>query len=219
MTPNLLPDPLSVFLVLASIGVLPFLALVVTSFTKIVVVLNLVRNALGVQQVPPTMVINALAMILSAYIMAPIGSKAVQAVRDQVGQKTPTVEVIRTIGGAIEQPFVEFMTKHSNVRERKFFVKSAQALWPKEMADQLRENDLFVLIPAFTVTELMEAFQIGFVIYLAFIVVDFVVATVLLSLNMSMISPTVVSVPFKLLLFLALDGWPKLVHNLILTYR
>jgi type III secretion protein R len=219
MAPSLLPDPLSVFLVLAGLGVLPFLALVVTSYTKIVVVLNLTRNALGVQQVPPTMVINALAMILSAYIMAPIGTKAFDVIKSEVGTKTPAAQLMKQIGSAVEQPFVEFLEKHSNLRERKFFVKSAQAIWPKEMADKLSDKDLFVLIPAFTVTELMEAFQIGFIIYLAFIVVDFVVATVLLALNMSMISPTVVSVPFKLLLFVALDGWSKLIHNLVLTYR
>jgi type III secretion protein R len=98
-------------------------------------------------------------------------------------------------------------------------VKSATRLWPAEQARDLREDDLMVLVPAFTVSELTAAFKIGFIIYLAFVIIDLVVANVLVALGMIMFSPTVVSVPLKLLLFVLIDGWAKLVHGLILTYR
>jgi type III secretion protein R len=117
------------------------------------------------------------------------------------------------------EPLRAFLSKHARPRERDFFVKSAQQLWPAEQAQALRSDDLMVLVPAFTVSELTAAFTIGFLLYLAFVVIDLVVANVLVALGMMMFSPTVVSVPLKLLLFVLLDGWSKLIHGLILTYR
>jgi type III secretion protein R len=119
----------------------------------------------------------------------------------------------------METPLKEFLDKHINERYRKFFLRAANETWPKERAQDLQRDDLLVLIPSFTVTEITAAFQIGFVLYLAFIVVDLVVANILLALGMVMTSPTLISVPFKLLLFVALDGWSRLLEALVLTYR
>jgi type III secretion protein R len=214
-----LPDPLLIVTVLGLAALLPFLALLVTSFVKIVVVLGLLRQALGLQQVPPNMVINSLAIILSIYVMAPIGMHTADALKGRLQGPNRRFEDITVIYQSVSTPLRGFLQKHSIERDRTFFVRSAAKLWPEESAKSLREDDLLVLIPSFTVRELTSAFQIGFVIYIAFVVIDLIVGNVLLALGMQMLSPSVVSTPFKLLLFVALDGWTRLVHGLILSYQ
>jgi type III secretion protein R len=214
-------DPLLIVTILAAAALLPFLALLVTSFTKLVVVLGLLRQALGLQQVPPNMVVNSVALILSLYIMAPIGMHAADTLKDKLhGPLTSRrFEDLTVIYESISSPLRGFLQKHTNARDRAFFVRSAGKLWPEEEAKALHEDDMLVLIPSFTVHELTAAFQIGFVIYLAFVVIDLVTGNILLALGMQMLSPTVISTPFKLLLFVALDGWQRLVHGLILSYQ
>jgi type III secretion protein R len=216
-----IPDPLLLVALVAAVAILPFFALLVTSYTKIVVVLGLLRQALGVQQVPPNMVINGIALILSAYVMAPLGTQAMQSIRSKLqgSVEQRKFEDIDTILQSVSAPLRGFLYKHTDEKNRKFFIQSAGKLWPAEQAALLRDDDMLVLIPGFTVSELTEAFTIGFVIYLAFVVVDLIVANILLALGMSMVSPTVISVPFKLLLFVVLDGWERLAQGLVLTYQ
>jgi type III secretion protein R len=216
-----IPDPLLLVALIAAVAILPFFALLVTSYTKIVVVLGLLRQALGVQQVPPNMVINGIALILSAYVMAPLGTQAMQSIKSKLqgSVEQRKFEDIDTILQSVSAPLRGFLYKHTDERNRKFFTQSAGKLWPAEQAALLRDDDMLVLIPGFTVSELTEAFTIGFVIYLAFVVVDLIVANILLALGMSMVSPTVISVPFKLLLFVVLDGWERLAQGLVLTYQ
>ena len=216
-----IPDPLLMVTVLAAVALLPFLALLVTSFTKIVVVLGLLRQAVGLQQVPPNMVINSLAIILTLYVMAPIGMHAADTLKDKLQGPLASrkFEDINVIYQSISTPLRGFLQKHSTARDRAFFVSSAAKLWPEDAAKDLHEDDMLVLIPSFTVRELTSAFQIGFIIYLAFVVIDLIVVNVLLALGMQMLSPTVVSTPFKLLLFVVLDGWQRLVHGLVLSYQ
>jgi type III secretion protein R len=219
MLPNL-PDPFLIGVVLITLGLAPLAAMVVTSYTKIVVVLGLLRNALGVQGVPPNTVMNGIALILSAYIMAPIGMQAFDTITTQATNSSGNrVKDALMIAETLRDPMRAFFEKHASERERKFFHKSASALWPPERAKQLTEHDFLVLIPAFTVSELTEAFQIGFVLYLSFIVIDLVIANILLAMGMSMISPTTVAIPFKLLLFVVLDGWSQLIQGLVMSYR
>jgi type III secretion protein R len=214
------PEPLSLFLALAALGLLPFLAVMVTSFTKIHVVLTLTRNALGVQQAPPSMVLNSMALILTAYIMAPVAMSAYGPVQAEVESgKVPVGQLVIKLAQSAREPLVGFMAKHAHARERTFFVSAATKLWPEPMAKSVKHDSLLILIPAFLISQVTDAFIIGMIVYLTFIVVDFIVAGVLLALGMSMISPTVVSVPFKLLAFIAVDGWSMLLHNLVLTYR
>jgi type III secretion protein R len=207
--------------VLGLAALLPFLALLATSFVKIVVVLGLLRQALGLQQVPPNMVINSLAIILSIYVMAPIGMHAAGTLEDRLQGPSGNrrFEDVTAIYQSVSTPLRGFLQKHSTGRDRAFFVQSAAKLWPDEQAKGLREDDMLVLIPSFTVRELTSAFQIGFVIYVAFVVIDLIVGNILLALGMQMLSPSVISTPFKLLLFVALDGWQRLVHGLILSYQ
>ncbi|MBB1473355.1 EscR/YscR/HrcR family type III secretion system export apparatus protein [Luteimonas sp. MC1782] len=117
-----------------------------------------------------------------------------------------------------KEPLRGFLINHSNDAERAFFLRSAQRLMPAERRDELDVDDFIVVVPAFTVSELAAAFQIGFLIFLPFLVIDLVVANILLALGMMMLSPTTISLPFKLLLFVLIDGWAKLVHGLVLTY-
>ena len=213
-------DPLLLLAVLTGVSLVPFLALLVTSFTKIVVVIGLLRQALGLQQVPPNMVVNSLAIILSLYVMAPIVTHGIDGAKAKLHGPIANLQVedLGAIYNSASGPLRGFLNKHTTERDRQFFVRSANKLWPESDARALKNDNMLVLIPSFTLRELTEAFQTGFVIYLAFVVVDLIVGNILLALGMVMLSPTVVSVPFKLLLFVALDGWQRLVHGLVLSY-
>ena len=212
-----IPDPFTIIIVLTLLALAPFMAVMITSFIKLVVVLSLVRNALGVQQIPPNMVINGLAIILTLYIMAPVGQKvfAVFQAHDLAGKDFKT---IARVADKAKEPIIEFLMAHSHKRERQFFVTTAKAIWPEEKAAAVNEDDLIVLIPSFTVSELTTAFQIGFLLYLPFVAIDLIVSNILLAMGMMMVSPMTISLPFKLLLFVLLDGWARLIHGLVLTY-
>jgi type III secretion protein R len=215
-----LPEPLTLVALIVAFGVAPFVALMMTSYTKLVIVFGLLRSALGLQQTPPNMVLNGLAIILSIYIMAPIGMEVSDALRGRnFGTKGEGLNDIVVLLDAAKTPVKKFLQKHTMERDRRFFLKSAEAIWPKQRAATLSSDDFIVLVPSFTLSELTRAFQIGFVLYLVFVVVDLIVATVLLALGMSMISPTTISLPFKLLLFVTLDGWTRLIHALVLSYH
>lgn len=215
-----LPDPISLALLLLTMSIVPFVAMVVTSYTKIVVVLGLLRNALGVQQVPPNTVLNGIALIVSVYVLAPVGYEAAEAVKahPQAGGAIGIPQVFNFFEAGRE-PFRRFLSQHTHERERAFFLKSVHTLWPKAQADTVERDDLVVLAPAFAMTELTEAFKIGFVLYLVFVIVDLVVANILLAMGLSQVQPNNIAIPFKLLLFVMLDGWSLLIHGLILTYR
>lgn len=214
-------DPIALLLPLLALGLAPFAAILVTSYVKLVVVFALVRNSLGVQQVPPNIVLNSLALVFSCYIMAPIlldvGDRLEQSRVFESG-RARTADLIAALASARE-PLREFLLKHGHERERRFFVKTAARIWPAERASKLDERDFLIVVPAFTLSELAAAFQAGFVIYLCFVGVDLIIANILLALGMSMVSPTVIAVPFKLLLFTSLDGWSALVHSLVLSYQ
>ena len=210
-------DIVGLGLLTVAMGLLPFLVMSLTSFVKIVVVLNLVRNALGVQQVPPTMVINGLALVMTAYILMPTAKATMDAVKSKPADSV-TERAIDLLDAARE-PFRAFLSKHAHEREKRYFLKSAADLWPAADAAALKPDDLMVVAPAFVVSELNEGFRIGFLLYLAFIVVDLVVANVLVAIGLSQASPTNIAIPLKLLLFVVLDGWSALLHGLVQTYR
>ncbi len=215
-----LPEPLTLVALIVVLGIAPFAVLMMTCYTKLVIVFGLLRTAMGLQQTPPNMVLNGIAIILTIYIMAPVGMEVSDALRGrQLGTKGEGLNDIVAIVDAAKTPAREFLKKHTQERDRRFFIKSAESIWPQQRAAGLSGDDFMVLVPSFTLSELTRAFQIGFVVYLVFVVVDLITATVLLALGMSMISPTTISLPFKLLLFVALDGWARLVQGLVLSYR
>jgi type III secretion protein R len=212
-----LNSPFFLIVTLVLLSLAPFVAMMVTSYVKIVVVLSLIRNALGIQQIPPNIVMNGLAIILSFYIMHPIAQETFEILqRSQI--KADDVQTILRAADQAKEPLKNFLKRHASPRERVFFHRTAQKMWPPQRAAGLKDDDLMVLIPAFTVSELTRAFQIGFLIFLPFIVVDIIVSNVLLALGMMMVSPMTISLPLKLLLFVVADGWTRLIHALVLTY-
>jgi type III secretion protein R len=212
-------SPGLVLALVVGLALAPFVAVMVTSFTKIIVVLSLLRSALGLQQTPPNVVLNGLAIILSFYVMHPVALKIADAV-PAAGAATQAADVNRLIKlvDAGKEPIREFLVAHTSVHERRFFLRTAQAALPKDRRASIEEKDFVVIIPAFTVSELTAAFKIGFVIFLPFLIIDMVVSNILMAMGMMMLSPTTISLPFKLLLFVLLDGWSKLVHGLVMTY-
>ena len=214
--------PTSALITVIALAIAPFVAVMVTSFTKIVVVLSLLRNALGLPQTPPNVVINGIALVLTIYVMLPVGldiSERWQATGQDVTSATRDTKRMVSAIDAVKEPLREFLLKHAAPRERTFFLKTAQRMIGEQRAASIGETDFVVLIPAFTVSELSSAFQIGFLIFLPFLVIDLVVSNVLLAMGMMMMSPVTVALPFKLLLFVLIDGWVKLVHGLVLSYH
>jgi type III secretion protein R len=212
-----MPDPFMLLTAVAFVGLLPFLTIMATSFVKIAIVLSLIRNALGVQQIPPNLVLYGLATVMTVFIMAPVASASFAAMQDVQFDNAPLPEILNGLSVAAE-PFRKFLTAHATKSEVAFFVKTAGQLWPAEMRDSATASNFFILIPAFTVSELSSAFQIGFLIYLPFIAIDLIISNILLAMGMMMVSPMTISLPFKLLLFVLLDGWQQLIHGLIMTY-
>lgn len=209
--------PSSALLTVIFLALAPFVAVMVTSFTKIIVVLSLLRNALGVQQIPPNLVLNGLAMVLTLYVMFPVGSRMYAEVLAADIDVQSTQEMFQ-LASVAREPLREFLIKHANELEREFFHATIQRMLDDEPASRVLSDDYIVLVPAFTISELTEAFQIGFLIYLPFIVIDLVVSNILMALGMMMLSPTLISLPFKLLLFVIVEGWAKLSHGLVTSY-
>ena len=210
-------DPLSLIFVLAIAALIPFLAVVSTSFIKISVVFLLIRNALGVQQIPPNMALNGLALILSGYIMTPTMVETYDLL--SAGRYDfATVEGLKAAYEACKGPLTRFLDQHAAEREKVFFLESARNLWPKNLSDGLAPDNIAVVLPAFTVSQLREAFEIGFLLYLPFIAIDLIVSNILLAMGMMMVSPLTISLPFKLFLFVMVDGWSRLILGLVKTY-
>jgi type III secretion protein R len=203
---------------MAALALVPFAIVMLTSFSKIVVVLSMVRSALGTQQAPPTMVLTGLAAVLSAHVMAPTMERMWTAGR-HVESEVGMGRELANRAGDIIAPLRDFLVKHGSAEERARFVETAKALRGADEADAVSEDDLAIVIPAFVITELKEAFIIAFLIFLPFLVLDMLLANVLLALGMQTLSPSQVSLPFKILLFVAVDGWSLLSRGLVLAYR
>ena len=217
-------DPFSLIVLLVGLALLPFLAMIATSYLKIVVVMGLIRNALGIQSIPPNMVINALALILSFYIMSPMVEESWNTLKE--GTKGQEAKVIYETDLAVKasEPFRQFLIRQTDERQVAFFVNTAEKLWAKEDAEgetipaEVDRNSYYVLIPAFCVSELTKAFQIGFLVYLPFIAIDIIISNILLAMGMMMVSPVTISLPFKLLLFVMVNGWTLLIQGLVQSY-
>lgn len=214
---NALPDPITLITGLLALSLIPFLAVMATSFIKLTVVFSLVRNALGIQQIPPNIALYGMALLLSLYIMAPVGFAIFdywQAHDISLGNKDSVIEFWNQ--GLL--PLRQFLINHASHNEIDFFQKTASDIWPEAYIRRLEKDSLLILLPAFTVSELTLAFEVGFLLYLPFIAIDLVVSNILLAMGMMMVSPMTISLPFKLLLFVLVDGWTRLVHGLVGSY-
>jgi type III secretion protein R len=220
MGPLLAQGPLAArpsdwLLLLGVAAVVPVLLVTMTSFLKITVVLSVLRSALGAPQVPPTTAVTGLALVLTLAVMAPVGEAAWSAAR----AVPPGGDASALATGARALvPLKQFLYRVARTDDREAFLDLARRLRPHPQAAEVREDDLAVLAPAFMISELRRAFTIGFLVFLPFLVVDLVVANVLLALGLTQLSPTSISLPLKLLLLVAVDGWRLLARGLALAY-
>jgi type III secretion protein R len=216
-----LARPLLLVVVLAIVSLLPLIFMATTAFVKISTVLQIAKSALGAQSVPSNTVVLALAAVLSAVAMAPLGS-AIAArgapilARAQTAD-TPTL-IVEGVA-AIAEPLRGFLRANATPKETARFLGLARATRPEETRAEVTERDFAVIVPAFLVSELDRAFALGVAIFLPFLVLDLVVANVLVAAGLASLSPAQVSLPLKLLLFLAVDGWGLLARSLVLGYR
>ena len=218
-------QPILSLAALALLTILPFAFMATTSFVKISVVLSILRNALGTGQVPSGTVITGLSLILSLYVMAPVGEE----IMDAAAPAAARIDAERPLEGdsfdalleavdAGKEPLRAFLAGHAGDEGQALFVDLARQTRSSDRRSDVQPDDLMVLLPAFLISELTEAFQIGFLVFIPFLVIDMVVANVLLALGMHMLSPTTVSLPFKLLLFVLVKGWYLLARALVLGY-
>jgi type III secretion protein R len=211
-------DVVSFAILLGMLSLVPLIVVTTTSFLKISLVLLVLRNAIGVQQVPPTMAIYGISLAMSVFVMAPtvkeIGNRAMAM---EIRSAERTTPLLAQAGDAME-PLRAFMLKFSNPEQRELFLESARKLWPKDMAQAATSGDILVLVPAFVVSELQTGYQIGFLIYIPFVVIDLLVSNLLMALGMQQVSPQTITVPLKLLLFSVVGGWGKLLNALALSY-
>ena len=198
--------------ILTVLSLAPALLMMVTSFTRIVIVLSLVRNALGTQQMPSNQIIIGLAMFLTFFIMAPVWQQVnEEALKPYYEDRINGEEAL----ALASTPVKNFMLKQTREKDLALFVKLSKEKRPEKPMD----ITLPVLIPAFVISELKTAFQIGFLIFLPFFIIDIVVASILLSMGMMMLPPIMISLPFKLLLFVLVDGWYLIVESLIRSFK
>jgi flagellar biosynthetic protein FliP len=203
---------LQLLFILTILSLAPAILLMLTSFTRIVIVLSLVRNALGTQQMPGNQIIIGLAMFLTFFIMAPVWQQVNEEALKPYYEDRITGDEAFALASV---PVKNFMLKQTREKDLALFVKISKEKRPEKPLD----ISLPVLIPAFVISELKTAFQIGFLIFLPFFIVDIVVASILLSMGMMMLPPIMISLPFKLLLFVLVDGWYLIVESLVRSFK
>jgi flagellar biosynthetic protein FliP len=211
-TPEQLVSSLNVLVALTLLFLAPSMILVMTTFTRFVIVFGFLRQALGTQQVPPTQLLVMLAMILTFFVMEPIGKEAYDSgIKPYIEEKIGYEEAFDKTA----LPFKNFMVRNTREKDLALFFRIREMDNPATIADV----PLSVIIPAFVISELKTAFEIGFLLFLPFLVIDMVVASILMSMGMMMLPPVMISLPFKILVFVLIDGWNLLIGNLIATIK
>lgn len=221
------PSLITQGVVLTLFSLLPFIIMILTSFLKIVIVLSLLRSALGVQQAPPNQIINGVAFMLSLFIMYPTGTKMYDAAfKTIVETKAPdsllsagSSTYIITLAKEAGEPLRQFLKRNSSTSHQVLFYRMAYKIMPENYRDTLKPDDTIVLVPAYITSQLKDAFEIGVLIYIPFFVIDLVTSNILLAMGMMMLSPVTISMPLKLFLLVMLDGWTLLIQGLVATFR
>ncbi|GAA0178071.1 flagellar type III secretion system pore protein FliP [Clostridium sediminicola] len=204
-------DSVTLLFLLTVLTLAPSILILMTSFTRIIVVFSFLRNALGTQQSPPNQILIGLALFLTFFIMGPVYTEVMNdAVNPYLEEKISQEEAIE-IGS---KPLKEFMLKQTREKDLALFIKLSDSEVPAEAI----ETSFNVLVPAFVISELKTAFQIGFLLFIPFVVIDLVVASILMSMGMFMLSPVMISLPFKVLLFVMVDGWHLIVKSLVESF-
>ena len=211
LAPNHLSLSIQLLLILTVLSLAPALIVMVTSFTRLAVVFSFLRHALGTQQMPPNQILIALSLFLTVFIMAPVWQEIQEkAVTPYINQKMPGDEAVKK-GLA---PLRAFMLKQTREKDLGLFISITKGQRPKNAS----EVPISTIIPAFMISELRTAFEIGFLLYLPFMIIDMVVASVLLSMGMMMLPPVMISLIFKVLLFVLVDGWNLVVGSLVKSF-
>lgn len=219
---------------LAAMALAPFVLTMITSFAKFVIVGSILRHAMGTQQIPPTTVITGLALILTIHTMAPVAIKMYGRYVNRPPDEGPTTagQMVQRVALAVEPPMREFLTRYAHPDNIAMFQDLRQRLELANHSDDPAEQmpefsdplarqliyDATVLTPAFMLSQLTEAFQIGFLLFVPFLVIDLVVSNILMAMGMQMLSPVTVSMPLKLLLFVLIDGWRLIMQGLVMGY-
>ena len=203
---------IQIFLLLTVLSIAPAILVLMTSFTRIIIVLSFVRNALGTQQMPPNQVLVGLAFFLTFFVMAPTWNQInTQALKPYLQNQLSQSEAL----SKAEEPLRTFMFKQTREKDLELFVSLAKTERPKTY----RDIPTYVLIPSFVISELKTAFQMGFAIFIPFMVIDMIVSSTLMSMGMMMLPPMMISLPFKLLLFVLVDGWHLVVQSLVTSFH
>lgn len=210
-SPTSLVTTLNIVIVLTILALAPSIIFVMTSFLRLVVVFSFLRQAMGTQSMPPNTILVSLALVLTFFIMEPVASKSYnEAIKPYLAEKIGYEEAF-TKG---VKPFKDFMLKNTREKDLALFYRIRNLANPKSVDDV----PLSVLVPAFMISELKTAFEIGFLIYLPFLVIDMVVSSVLMAMGMMMLPPVMISLPFKLLIFVLVDGWNLLIQRLVESF-
>jgi type III secretion protein R len=217
--------PIVLLFAMAALSLVPFALLMTTCFVRVAVVLSILRSAIGSSQVPPGQVLTGLALILTIFVMAPTGERIYRAVEPVLGLGAgaelvsgDSVHALAVAADRAKEPLRDFLIKHADGRDRALFHGLALKLRTPAERAAIADTDLLIVVPAFVASELRRAFEIGFLLFIPFLVVDLVIANLLLALGMHMLSPTTVSLPFKLLLFVLADGWHLVMRGLVESY-
>lgn len=203
---------INIALILTLLVLAPTLLLMVTSFTRLMIVFSLLRQAMGLQQTPPNQIVISLSLILTVFIMEPYGKKSWEEAIVPYMDKKITYQVAFEKGVA---PFKDFMIKNTRESDIALFYRIKKQENPKNIEDV----SLILLMPAFIVSELRTAFEIGFLIFLPFLVIDIIVASILMSLGMMMLPPVMISLPIKIIFFIIIDGWQVIIGNLAQSFK
>jgi flagellar biosynthetic protein FliP len=202
---------LQILMVMAIFSFLPFMFVCMTSFMRYAIVFGFLKQALGAQQIPPAIILVGLSIILTFYTMGPVFQQMYE-VGSKPYQESGSIPLALAEGS---KPLKEFMLKQTRESDLAFFVQLAR----KEAPESVEDVTIFEVAPAYILSELKTAFEISFIIFVPFIVLDLVIANVLLALGMFMLSPTIISLPFKLLIFIAVDGWGLIVNGLVGSFN
>ncbi|NLK62798.1 MAG: flagellar type III secretion system pore protein FliP [Fusobacteria bacterium] len=203
---------LQILMLLTVLTLAPAIIMMTTSFIRTIIVLHFVRQAIGVQQLPPNQILIGLALFLTFFIMQPTINQMMETgVTPYLDKKISQEEMFRNV----EIPLKTFMLKQTKIKDLELFLKISKVKPPKNR----REIPLSVVLPAFVVSELTRGFQVGIILFIPFIIIDMIVATVLMSLGMMMLPPAMISLPFKLLLFVMVDGWSLIIESLVLSFQ
>lgn len=221
------PSLITQAVVLAFLSLLPFIIMILSPFMKIVIVLSLLRSALGVAQAPPNQILNGVSFMLALFIMYPTCLKMYDVTRESISHlKTPesmlstdSTTYIIEVASHAKEPYRNFLKMNSTPKHQALFYRMTYKGLPEEYRASLTPNDMMVLLPAFITSQLKDAFEIGVLIYIPFFVIDLVTSNILLAMGMMMLSPVTISMPLKLFLLVMLDGWTLLVEGLVNTFH